>query len=201
MPSIVTRVEDSDLDVIGENIAALSDNPPNVAAGPHLEQREAVRLSYRTTGNPGADHMGNISGALSMSTITNTAGTWTDSAPIGPGPSSAIEAVADVKFIFERENEKVIVVPNKDALEFALQTPPFKEGDYIDAFAKETGAKIVEALDAEIDANHPNLASNKDEIMTALSAAIANRFPELSASQKEDVLYEQLGSYTCRQCG
>jgi len=202
MASIVTRVLDSDLLSIGQNIADLSDNPADPAPGSGFdEQVKAVRLSYKDSGGVGAAQMQNICNSLSMSEITEAGGTWTLGPQVGPGAAAAtsIAGMADIKFVFEGENEKIIVVPNKNALAFARQEPPLKEGGYVDDLAREHALVVKGEVEDRLDEAGAELGPQKDAILALIQAAIDEKFEE--SDSPLNTLFEQLGSYTCRQCG
>lgn len=202
MPSIVTRVLKSTISAIGQNIAALSDKPPAFSDDDeHLEQRQAVRLTYKESGRPGSDYMQNICNALAMAEITENGGKWTPQPDVGPKACAEIEAIADIKFIFENENEKVIVIPNKNALAYALQDPPLKEGAYLRAFARENALEVKNEVAVRWDDTDADLGPHKEAVLELIQQAINERFKVLEPDDKLSVFFEQLGSYTCRQCG
>lgn len=197
MSDIVTRVLISRIDEIGSNIDDLSQLAPLAADPADSESVEAVSLSHKDSGQPGAVQMQNICNALAISKISNDSGEWAPVLDVGPGECDDVPGVADVKFIFERPGEKIIVVPHKNALAFAKQEPPLEEGNYLKAIARDEVLAISDELAEAMGAN-ADLQPHTDAIVGLLNTLIEERFPEGEPMQ---TLFQQLGSYTCRQCG
>ncbi len=209
MVSIVTHVESSNLRVIGENIGRLSQLHPFVVPDDAKEAVVSIKLSHQHTqasdGSPavGADSIAAIADALSMSVIErNASNEWETVRQYGMDTPDPVEQVADIRLVFEGQNEKVIVVPNQDALEYATQAPPLAEGGYAVAVVANDVAQLLrDKVDEILSSPAAPLAPQKAAIVSLIDSTIAELFPAQSASEKLNTLFEQLGSYTCRQCG
>lgn len=196
MVSIVTHVRHSEIEEIGNAVADLSKLDPFVVPETVKETLVAIKLSHRasvTLGGVaavGAEEMQRIADALSVSPIAQDAsGDWNTGDRIGPRQPDEIAEIADVKFLFEKSNEKIIVIPHENALASADEKP-LPQANYAMVLAVRI---LRERLQTALD--------GQDEVLTAVNAALDNMLEPFGAATDLAVLYQQLGSYTCRQCG
>ena len=203
MDSVITRIQDSELYTIGTNLSELGKRAADVKAAARDEDKEeitAYKMSYRATGANGSEQMKGVCSGLAMSTIEKRAGKWEIQTSAGPNNCDGISAFADVKFIFEKENEKVVVIPHTDALDYARQDPPLEEGGYYDDFAHDHVMRLRDAVLVAVNADddlHPHAAALK----AMFNKIIETHYASPDDARKTAILYEQLGGYTCRQCG
>lgn len=206
MKNVVTHVLESDLSVIGQNLDALTRTYPFDVSVEDTEAVVAVKLNHRNAkgadGKPatGAAEFEAVGNALSMSTLKDQGGTWVLDETVFPNNVDDIEKMCDVKFVFEKANEKIIVIAHQHALDYAKQDAPFEEGDYTRMHAQTFAKQVLQnVLDNWNDAD---LAGDgKTAVAKIIEKAIDREFPTLTNDQELAILYEQLGSYTCRQCG
>ena len=203
MVNIVTHVENSNIFEIGKNVDELSSMNPFVVNSTNKEIVQAFSASHRHAkdglGNPaeGANEVQSICDSLVVSQIEFVGGAWVPKNTIPQNSSDNLLDIADVKFVLEKENEKIIVIPHKNALDYAKQQPPLAEGAYEGHIRNEA----VEDLKQHIDDNlalYSGVGVPKAKVMEILDIALGGAF---GPQNPMDTFYQQLGSYTCRQCG
>lgn len=168
----------------------------------------AIDLSYAGTG---VHEIERLVKAMSISEVKKQEdGAWAHAQTLfGRDPGELGEI--DIKFVFEEENQMIVVVRDVAALEFGLytgtvasapgvepksfeQSPPMNEASY--AIQTPEVKRFVEKIFDQVIADVPDQAP-KEVLMTVFAEAINAHFGTADA---DDIFIEQLGAYSVRQC-
>jgi len=192
----------TDVRKVGNNLAVLANVADTVAGTKTLK---AVDLSFgKKDGSEAEEAVYAIGEALAVSEITQTGGSWKLGDQIGRDDGATIQSTFKVTVVFEEPGQAILLVPDKDNLQFGLQDPPMHEFPYVaqlEGVQNEMKA-MLEGLCEKIKLL-PEVASAglADKIDTATESFIGTRLKPLTNTEKVDVFHEQLGAYSCRQCG
>ena len=145
----------------------------------------------------------NICEALALSELKRVDSDWELGPTIGPGECDRIKSKFDVKLVFEEPGQAILLVPSKNNLDYGLQEPPMKEFDYILRIDEVIKGKI--ALLQELSKKIQNLEEISGEPLEEKVKRTTDEFIEENDNLKPldpvDVFHDQLGAYSCRQCG
>ena len=205
----------SDVNAIGTALRTLSDvHAAGNLVEAEMEPVDSLTLAYRgATEADGKKAVQTIGDKLAIAKIErNAAGGWSRHPPV-IGSADDIAANITVRFVFEKEDEMIIVVPYKDTLDYGLyegtvqdpptpgvpSSPPMSEAEYVKQLP-EVREALKELLEETIAGLSSDPASH-DEIRTKGEAIIDNISAEPDADGRKDLFIQQLGAYSIRQCG
>jgi hypothetical protein len=172
------------------------------AAGtiPAMGQIDFVDTNFGAGGAAGAA-IAEVCNALAMKAVVPEDDDWTPVGQFGPGDCPALSGGGfSVKFVFEGPDDLIIVVPHADSLAYGFDKKPMKEAAYVTRtqevrelakhIAERTAVEVLAMAAGGATPDAADIAGKIEEILDA----------EIPVLDDESVFYEQLGSYSIRQC-
>lgn len=191
------------------NLATIHSN--NQIVFDNADDIKSITLPYRKSSNPGKVEVEAIAQGLAIADIQDTGGGWSRQPTIGPDDADSVEANLTVRFVFEGNNEVIIVVPSKETLDYGLfdgtvnppgneHSPPMNEGPYYPQLPE--GRELLQDFLGRLIEDLGPGSATIDEIEAAGNTIIEALSPDLTGNTpgKEELFFQQLGAYSVRQC-
>ncbi len=161
---------------------------------------DCIDLSY--SGNSDVEaQVSEVCEALAVAPLKKVGGKWELGPITGPKDCKNLKKNhPNIRIVFEEEDELVLSIPHWFNIEFGLQNPPMWESDYIVALCKDDIIAICDEIERKVlglrdVSSNPGLS---DKIRAVFDDVKQTRIPPRNDVK---IFHQQLGSYTCRQCG
>ena len=179
---------------VGNAVNALAHKRDAILAG----KTDTVKCVTNKHKGDGANEIQALINAMVISLVTKKNGKWTNSDDyIGPDAMQEMteELGLTFKFVFEEPGDAIIVVSNKDVLDFGVTVAPMQEASvYNDLAAASFANSLLENLDAMFE-NVTTVDQAKGVIQGALEV-----ISQGSGQAPATTYFQQLGAYSVRQC-